>query len=213
MRYYHNRGKDLTAPITAIEQYILRLPAAGGVDELMGLEGNCRQIYYDTFALIIAGAEFEFAERVKHPPANEVNALISFGNSLCYTVALDAIYHTQLNPTISFLHEPGVRRFSLALDLAEIFKPILVDRTIFAVLNRKMLKPDDFDFTLNGCLLKESGRKVFLRAFEERLHETIKHRTLNRSVSYKHLVRLECYKLTKYLLGVEDSYKPFKIWW
>lgn len=213
LRYYHNRGKDLTAPITAIEQYILRLPAAGGVDELMGLEGNCRQIYYDTFALIIAGAEFEFAERVKHPPANEVNALISFGNSLCYTVALDAIYHTQLNPTISFLHEPGVRRFSLALDLAEIFKPILVDRTIFAVLNRKMLKPDDFDFTLNGCLLKESGRKVFLRAFEERLRETIKHRILNRSVSYKHLVRLECYKLTKYLLGVEDSYKPFKIWW
>lgn len=213
LRYYHHRGRDLEAQIMMIEQFLSRLSSTANVSELMGLEGNCRQNYYDAFSAILIDTEFEFSTRVKHPPANEVNALISFGNTLCYTVALDAIYHTQLNPTISFLHEAGVRRFSLALDLAEIFKPILVDRTIFTLLNRKMLKSIDFDFTLNGCLLKDSGRKVFLRAFEERLHETIKHRTLKRTVSYKYLVRLECYKLVKYLLGVDEVYKPFKIWW
>ncbi len=122
------------------------------------------------------------------------------------------IYHTQLNPTISFLHEPGVRRYSLALDLAEIFKPLLVDRVIFRVINKKEIQSKDFDMHTNGCTLKESGKKAFIRAFEERLNETIKHRSLKRNVSYKHLVKLECYKLTKHILGMEE-YKPFKAWW
>ena len=213
LRYYDNRGRSLEGQITDIERYRESLPGVKDVPELMGLEGNCRSTYYDAFASIIAASGFEMGGRVKNPPSNEVNALISFGNALCYTVALDAIYHTQLNPTISYLHEPGVRRYSLALDLAEVFKPILVDRTIFSVLNKKMLKASDFDFSMKGCLLKDPGRKTFLAAFEERLNETIKHRTLNRTVSYKYLVRLECYKLAKYVMGLEEAYKPFKIWW
>ncbi|RMH46292.1 MAG: CRISPR-associated endonuclease Cas1, partial [Gammaproteobacteria bacterium] len=115
-------------------------------------------------------------------------------------------------PTVSFLHEPGERRYSLALDLAEIFKPILVDRTIFSVLNRRMLQASDFRVELNRCVLKPRGLKVFLKAWEERLAETIKHRKLNRKVSYKRLVRLECYKLVKHILE-DQTYKPFKIWW
>ena len=151
--------------------------------------------------------------RSKQPPSNEVNALISFGNMMCYSLALDMIYHTQLNPTISFLHEPGTRRFSLALDLAEIFKPILVDRTIFKVLNRREIKVNHFEKQLNGCFLKDSGRKIFIKSFEERLRETIHHRSLARKVSYKRLVLLECYKLAKYVLRMEPEYQPFKIWW
>lgn len=211
LRYYANRGRSLEQAVAEIESYRTKLPDTGQIDELMGLEGNCRSSYYSAFDDILPG--FEMGNRVKNPPSNEVNALISFGNSLCYTAALDCIYHTQLNPTISYLHEPGARRYSLALDLAEIFKPILADRTIFTLLNKKQLKPTDFDFSMNGCLLKDSGRKTFLAAFDERLKETIKHRTLNRMVSYKHLIRLECYKLSKYILGMEETYKPFKIWW
>lgn len=178
--------------------------------ELMGIEGNIRQVYYEAFDVIIN--DFEMGNRTKQPPSNEVNALISFGNMVCYTLCLDQIYHTQLNPTISFLHEPGERRYSLALDLAEIFKPILVDRLIFSLLNKKQIQAKDFDKKLNSCLLKESGKKIFMKAWEEKLRETIKHRTLNKSVSYKYLVRLECYKLVKHLLQI-DVYKPFKIWW
>jgi CRISPR-associated protein Cas1 len=150
--------------------------------------------------------------RSKQPPQNEVNALISFGNMLCYTACLDQIYHTQLNPTVSFLHEPGTRRFSLALDLAEIFKPLLVDRTIFSLLNRKVLQAKDFDDQLNRIVLKENGKKKFVQAWEERLKETIKHRSLKRSVSYKHLIKLECYKLSKHVLDLQP-YEPFKAWW
>jgi CRISPR-associated protein Cas1 len=211
LRYYHNRGKELQAEIDAAERYRGGIAEAGDIAELMGLEGNCRQVYYQAFDRIID--DFDMNGRGKQPPSNEINALISFGNMVCYTLALDQIYHTQLNPTISFLHEPGARRYSLALDLAEVFKPILVDRTIFKLLNKRELKTQHFEEKLGGCFLKESGRKIFLQSFEGRLEETIQHRALNKKVRYKTLVRLECYKLVKYILGMEEAYQPFKIWW
>jgi len=210
LRYYHNRGKELDLHIADIEKYVSSVPAANSISELMGLEGNVRQTYYDAFNYILK--DHDMPGRSKQPPMNPVNTLISFGNMMCYTLCLDMIYHTQLNPTISFLHEPGTRRYSLALDLAEIFKPLLVDRTIFRVLNKKEVQEKDFSMEMNRCVLKESGKKAFVQAFEERLKETITHRSLNRQVSYKHLVKLECYKLSKHILDMEE-YKPFKAWW
>ena len=210
LRYYLNRERDVGFHLDKINELLEQITLCSEVPVLMGVEGNIRQTYYDAFDVILKDHAME--GRSKQPPMNEVNALISFGNMMCYTLCLDQIYHTQLNPTISFLHEPGYRRYSLALDLAEIFKPILVDRTIFRVLNKKEVQSKDFDFHVNKVVLKEAGKKAFIRAFEERLNETIKHRTLNRHVSYKHLVKLECYKLTKHLLEME-TYKPFKVWW
>lgn len=210
LKYYDKRGRDLKPLMDAIEGYALSIPTANNVDELMGLEGNIRQKYYEAFELIIN--DFTMGNRIKQPPNNEINALISFGNMMCYTESLKAIHQTQLNPTISYLHTPGERRYSLALDLAEIFKPILVDRVIFKVLNKKEIQQKHFDIKLNRCLLNDQGKKIFVKAFEERLAETIKHRSLKRDVSYKHLIKLECYKLSKHLLEMED-YKPFKMWW
>lgn len=210
LRYYHKREKDLSHQINAIESFSGQVADAAAVDELMGIEGNIRQVYYEAFDIILN--DFDMGSRSKQPPQNEVNTLISFGNMMCYTLCLSQLYHTQLNPTISFLHEPGARRYSLALDLAEIFKPLLVDRTIFRVLNKKEIQSSDFSPELNRCILKESGKKAFIRAWEERLNETIQHRTLKKHVSYKHLVKLECYKLSKHILNIEE-YKPFKAWW
>ena len=210
LKYYQGRGKDVGKSLGQIENYSSLIADSGNVAELMGIEGNIRQAYYGAFGEIIN--DFDMGNRSKQPPQNEVNALISFGNMMCYTVCLDQIYHTQLNPTISFLHEPGARRYSLALDLSEVFKPMLVDRTIFTVLNKKQIQASDFRQDINRCVLKEGAKKVFVQAFEERLKETFKHRSLGRSVSYKHLVKLECYKLQKHLLGME-VYKPFKMMW
>lgn len=210
LRYYDNRGKNTSHHIKKIESLMEQIPSAYNIDELMGLEGNVRIVYYNAFDLIIN--EFEMGNRTKRPPSNEINAMISFINSMCYTLCLDMIYHTQLNPTISFLHEPGYRRFSLALDISEIFKPIIVDRLIFSLLNKKVIQKSDFDRDLNRCLLKDSGRKKIVKAWDEKLSETIKHRSLKRHVSYRHLVKLECYKLVKHIMGMEE-YKPFKAWW
>jgi len=210
LKYYNRRGKDMEDLINIIEELAVLIPNAGNVEELMGVEGRIRSCYYDAFNLIIN--DFEMDGRSKQPPHNEVNALISFGNMVCYTLCLRAIHQTQLNPTISYLHQPGERRYSLALDIAEIFKPIIVDRVIFKVLNKKEIQSKHFDKKLNKCLLNSSGKKIFVKALEDRLQETIQHRTLKRSVSYRHLIKLECYKLAKHLLCLEE-YKPFKMYW
>ena len=210
LRYYDNRGKDLVEIISAIELLSEKIPQTTAIDELMGVEGNIRRNYYEAFNLILNN--FEMGGRSYRPPLNEINALISFGNMMCYSQCLRAIHQTQLNPLVSFLHQPGERRFSLSLDLAEIFKPILVDRVIFKVVNKREIQPNDFETGLNSVTLKPNGKKNFVQAFENRLNETIKHRTLNRNVSYKHLIKLECYKLVKHVLGMEE-YRPFKVYW
>ncbi|GAD05597.1 CRISPR-associated protein Cas1 [Porphyromonas crevioricanis] len=210
LAYYNNRGKDLLPVIEQINKYVSVLKETKTIEELMGLEGNIKQTYYSAFSLIIN--DFQMGIRSKQPPQNEVNALISFGNMICYTLCLKAIHQTQLNPTISFLHSPGERRYSLCLDISEVFKPILVDRTIFKVLNKQILQERHFDKQLNKCILNPSGKKLFIQAFEDRLNETIQHRKLGRSVSYRHLVKLECYKIVKDILDIEE-YKPFKMYW
>lgn len=208
--YYNKRGKDLEPIIENIIKYSECIDKSLEIDELMGIEGISRKNYYDAFNLIIN--DFVMGDRSKQPPLNEVNSLISFGNMMCYTECLRAINQTQLNPTISFLHAPGDRRYSLALDIAEIFKPLLVDRTIFKVLNKGMLKKTDFDVKLNRVILKDSAKKKFIETYENRLSETIEHRSLKRRVSYKQLIKLECYKLAKHILNIQE-YKPFKMWW
>jgi CRISPR-associated protein Cas1 len=211
LRYYNNRGKELEEYINAIEGYRSQIEDAGAVDELMGIEGNIRNTYYKAWPIII-DCEIEFERRVKQPPDNMINALISYLNSMVYTTCLGEIYHTQLNPLISFLHEPGERRYSLSLDLAEIFKPIFSDRIIFTLLNRQQITNKDFMTEVNLCYLNESGRKTVVREYDERLKTVITHKKLERQVSYRHLVRLECYKLVKHLIG-EQEYEGFKIWW
>lgn len=211
LTYYKNRGRDVAAKIDQIKELKKALKKADSISYLMGIEGNIRDLYYSAFTEIVQN-KIEFKKRVKRPPDNFINSLISFGNSLVYTTTLSEIYRTQLDPTVSFLHEPGYRRYSLALDISEIFKPIILDRMIFAMINKKELSPKDTEKNLNYCYLKDQGRKKFLRKYDERLKITIKHKKLNRHVSYKRLIRLECYKIVKHILG-EEKYTGFKMWW
>lgn len=210
LRYYNKRGKELDELISQIETLALSANNAENVPELMGIEGNIRICYYQAFDIILN--DFQMDGRSKQPPKNEVNALISFGNMMCYSQCLRAIHQTQLNPTISYLHTPGERRYSLALDVSEIFKPIIIDRVIFKVLNKREIQQKHFDTKLNKCVLNESGKRIFVKAIEDKLQETFKHRSLGRNVSFKHLIKLECYKLAKHLLDMEE-YKPFKMYW
>lgn len=211
LRYYNGRGKDLEDIIGQIKGLQKELPKAQKVDEVMGIEGNIRKVYYSAWKDII-NQEIDFEKRVKRPPDNMINTLISFVNSLIYTTCLSEIYKTQLNPTISYLHSAGERRFSLCLDIAEIFKPLIGDRLIFSLLNKNMITEKDFEKGSNFYYLKENGRKKILKEYDERLKQTIKHKDLGREVSYSYLIRLECYKLIKHLIG-DKKYDGFKMWW
>ena len=133
-------------------------------------------------------------------------------NTIIYTRVLSEIYKTQLNPTISYLHEPSERRFSLCLDIAEIFKPIIADRLIFSMLNRRQITEKDFEEGLNFTYIKDQARKNITREIDLRLQTKIKHKKLDREVSYEYLMRLEVYKLIKHLLE-DEEYEGFKMWW
>ncbi len=211
IKHYLDRYPELSEHITRIEELRDKLHTAFDVPTVMGIEGNIRNVYYDAFP-IITGNKFEFSQRVKRPPNNPMNALISFGNSLMYSAVLGEIYNTQLNPTISYLHQPGERRFSLSLDIAEIFKPIIIDRIIFKLINDGMVGEESFLKELNCCYMNDSGRKTFLKEFDQRMNATITHKKLDKEVSYKTLIRLELYKLIKHLTGMEN-YEGFKMWW
>ena len=212
LRYHTNRSKDCSTQIEAIEAILAEIHTAKNTNELMGYEGSIRDTYYTTFNTILE-LESPFETRTRRPPDNPINAAISFGNSLIYAACLTEIYRTQLNPTISFLHEPGDRRFSLSLDLAEIFKPLMVDRIIFRLFNRRQLSESKhFQTEVGACYLNQTGRKLFIAAFDEQLKQTVSHRKLKRHVSYQRLIRLECYKLIKHLVNMEP-YQALRPWW
>ena len=162
LRYYNGRGKDVSGYMSEVNDLRKKIPGTESVEELMGIEGNIRKQYYAAWNVII-DQEIHFEKRVMHPPDNMINSLISFVNSMIYAKILSEIYHTQLNPTISYLHEPGVRRFSLCLDVSEVFKPLIGDRLIFSLLNRKQITEDSFTKELNFLHLKKEASALIAR--------------------------------------------------
>jgi len=207
--YYRHGKRELKEFIDWLHKDVSDLAdAACDIKQLLRIEGEIWNRFYRTFLVILPEA-FAMNKRVKRPPDNPINALVSFGNTLLYTKTITEIYHTHLNQTISFLHEPSERRFSLSLDLSEVFKPILVFKTIFdCVNNRKLTVEKHFDKNLNYALLNETGRKVFIEAFEERLNQTFQHSKLKRRVSFKQAIRLDGYKLIKFILE-DKEFIPF----
>lgn len=212
LKYYNRRGCELNEEIEKINNLLETLQNQDNIEQIMAVEGNIRQVYYRSFNKILDDKDFIFEVRSKRPPKDRINSLISFGNSMLYTLTLSQIYQTQLDPRIGYLHSTNDRRFSLNLDIAEIFKPILVDRTIFSLINKKILTKKDFGKELGGILLKEEGRMKFIKEFNDKLETTIKHPNLENRVSYKRLIRLEIYKLQKHITEGE-IYEPFEAKW
>ncbi|WP_323737464.1 type I-B CRISPR-associated endonuclease Cas1b [Methanosphaera sp. ISO3-F5] len=206
LMYYSKKGKNVTEYIEKIEKEPI---LNKNINQILSSEGKLWQHYYPAFNEITKN--FPLKKREFRPPTNEMNALISFGNSLLYTTTLSEIYHTYLHPSISFLHEPRERRFSLACDIADIFKPIIVSRTIFKLVNTNMINKKSFKDDV-GVYLTDKGRQKFIEEYNNKLKTTIKHPNLNKKVSYRYLIRLEGYKLIKHILN-DKTYESFKAWW
>ncbi len=212
LEYYVNRGVEVKEVLTHITELGLNAGNQNTCEKLMAIEGNIREQYYKAFDVILKNPEFRFEERTRRPPENRLNALISFGNSLLYVACLSEIYKTHLDPRIGYLHTSNFRRFTLNLDIAEVFKPIIVDRIIFTLVNKGMIKADNFYEEANGVFLKENGKKVFVEEFDRRMLATISHPSLKRNVSYRSLIHLEAYKIEKHLMGEKD-YEPYVARW
>lgn len=211
LRYYKSRGKDVSQAIDMINRLYSHVKYCKNVPELMGMEGNIKKTYYGAWQNII-NTEIDFERREKRPPKNMINTLISFTNMFVYAKVLSEIYKTSLNPTVSYLHEPSEKRFSLALDIAEIFKPLIADRLIFSMLNKRAIGENDFEKGIDHICLKEKSVRKITEELNKRCKTTISHKDLGRDTSYQYLMRLECYKIIKHLMGGKE-YMPFKIWW
>jgi CRISPR-associated protein Cas1 len=210
--YYNTRGKELDDIIEEIGAFDRSISSQEDIDSLMGVEGNARNSYYSAFDRILDSSQFKFEKRSRRPPQNPLNSLISFGNSIVYSSTLSEIYKTHLDPRIGYLHSSNLRRFSLNLDVAEIFKPIIVDRVIFTIIGKGEFTEENFEKGTEGIVLNRTGREIFLKRFEEKMASTIKHKELGRDVSYRRLIRMELYKLEKHFLG-DKEYEPFLAYW
>lgn len=209
--YYRHGKKELFGLLDFLKNDVEKmLEKANSINQIMFIEGMIWNKFYDSFSIFL-DESFSLGKRVRRPPDNPLNAMISFGNTLLYTKTISAIYQTHLDQSVSFLHESSDARFSLSLDLSEVFKPVLVFKTIFELVNlRKINAKKHFDKKLNYCLLNENGRKIFIESFENRINEPFLHAKLKRKISYKTAIKFDGYKLIKFICeGV--SFKPFNL--
>ena len=209
LRYYAKKGYDVRALIDVLSGEFEKAKATRKVSDLMLIEARARKKYYEGFSTIVEGAGFAFAQRTKRPPKDPCNALISFGNSVLYNFLLTLIWKTSLDPKIGIVHATNRRNYSLNLDFADIFKPIVVDRVIFSLVNRREIKSEyHFHESENGgVFLNAGGKHLFLERFEQKLDTPIQRG--KRSITYRTLMSEEIASFQRMIIeGI--SYKPYK---
>ncbi len=209
LKYYNRRYNcnivDKIKFIDKCEKEILR---TNKHENLLLLEARIKGIYYSCFNNIIKNKEFKFVKRTKRPPKDNINSLISFGNTLLYNFIAKEIYKTRLDIRIAYLHSSNNRYESLNLDLADIFKPIIVDKVIFSLINKKMINSKmHFEEINGGIYLNTEGRNIFISEFYKKIKDITTFG--NSKMSYEKIIRKEIYKLENSILN-DKEYKAFK---
>lgn len=183
---------------------------------LLGLEGNAARLYFQSFARMLKAppgadgtAPFDFSSRNRRPPRDPVNALLSLGYALLvkdFTVTLLAV---GFDPFLGFYHRPRYGRPALALDLAEEFRPLIVDSVVIQVLNTGEIRPDDFVTRGSACNLLPAARRRFIEAYERRLDTLIRHPLFGYTISYRRVLDVQARLVAACLLGEFPEYTPF----
>lgn len=210
LRYYGRRKESeiLTQAVEQMSVYIKKLNEAQDINGLMLIEAQARQKYYQCFNEILNNKEFAFTKRTRRPPKDPLNSMISFGNTMLYQRIANEINRTSLDIRIGFVHAAGFRAESLNLDIADLFKPIIVDRTIFTLVNRKMIHAADFVEVENeGIFISGEGKRLFIREFERKIYQTILIDGQQRT--YDYVIKREIQKIKKYVEQGE-KYVPYK---
>jgi CRISPR-associated protein Cas1 len=199
----------LSAPLSRLSE---QLTACQDTGQLMGVEGNFRRTAWEVADTTLP-TWLRLAGRSRRPPSNAGNAFISYANAITYARMLTALRCTPLHPALGFLHSDiDRRRNTLALDLAEPFKPLFAERILRRAAAQKVLTPPDFESAANQASLTRAGRKKVAELIRAELASTVYHRSLRRKVSYEELLHLEALKIVR--LCLEDTpYKPFRPWW
>jgi CRISPR-associated protein Cas1 len=207
LHYYSYKGGNFAESIERIEENIFNISLAESVQEIMGFEGDSRHVYYRAWQNIFVYPT-NFFKRVKNPPNNMINLLISYGNMIVYGTVLNEIRKTKIYPEIGFVHEVGDLKLPLVYDLADIFKPIIVDRTIFKVINHKMINERQFFTKNNFCRINKKAKQTFTEIIDQKLFTPQKVEGYNNKICFVNVIKDECYKLIKQF-NEDIEYEPF----
>ncbi len=201
---------DLNAGMTQLTNAIASLEQATSIDSIRGLEGAGSAAYFSCFNQLIRVEDFSFETRRRRPPTDPVNSLLSLGYSLLRHDVQGAINIVGFDPYLGYLHVERYGRPSLALDLMEEFRPLIVDAVVLTAINRRMLTPKDFttEPLSSAVSLTKEGLHTFLRLYQEKKQTKFKHPVLQKQYTYQESFEIQARFLAKYLLGEIDKYPP-----
>jgi CRISPR-associated protein Cas1 len=171
-----------------------------GLGPLLGLEGSASAAYYGVFGSLLKG-EWDFGGRVKRPPTDPINALLSFGYTVLTNQIVSLIHAVGLDPGLGVLHQPGFGKPALALDLIEAFRPIIVDSVVITMVNIGQIKLNDLDEEVGAYRLKDDARRAFLEKLEARLNERVQHPVFGYQATYRRCIELQARLFAKYAQG------------
>lgn len=183
---------------------------ATSAELLLGVEGMAARTYFSTFGqLIREPMGFDFEARVRRPPSDPINALLSFLYSLLMKECVHALLAVGLDPFRGFYHRLRYGRPSLALDLAEEFRPLLADSVVLTLVNNRLVTTGDFIVRGASCALTDSGRRTVIGTFEQRIDTLVRHPLFGYSLSYRRVLELQARLLARRVSGELPGYRPF----
>lgn len=210
MREAREGVSDLAGAIADLKLLVERVDRAQSLDELRGLEGAGSARYFREWPKLIRRVGFRFPGRVRRPPTDPVNAMLSFGYTLLSNMVFAACHVVGFDPYVGFLHMDRYGRPALVLDLMEELRAVLVDSLVLALINRGQVDPEGFESSLGGgCRMSRATLRIFLQAWEERRRTIIRHPLLHQEVPYFRVPELQARVLAKVLLGEAEEYVPF----
>jgi CRISPR-associated protein Cas1 len=212
LRELRNHGANslLKAAATRLASSLRRARNARSVDEAMGIEGDAANVYFSVFNEMLRGSGFAFGGRVRRPPTDAVNALLSFVYSLITQECASALQGVGLDPYVGFLHQDRPGRVSLALDILEEFRASWADRFVLTLINRRQVQPNDFVTEASGAVrMTEDARKDLLVAYQERKQVEIMHPYVEEQVPIGMLPHCQAMLLARHIRGDIQHYPPY----
>lgn len=214
MREIRNHGENtlLNTAIKKLASSLRRVEHAQSVSETMGIEGDAASTYFSVFNELLRGTGFAFGGRVRRPPTDPVNALLSFAYTLITHECSSALQGVGLDSYVGFLHQDRPGRVSLALDLLEEFRAPWADRFVLTLINRQQIQLKDFITEASGAVrLKDNARKIFLTAWQERKQKEVMHPYLKEKVPIGLLPHCQAMLLARHVRGDTQYYPPYLV--
>lgn len=202
----------LASAITDLKALVARADRAQSLEELRGIEGAGSALYFREWPKLIRAVGFRFPGRVRRPPTDPVNAMLSFGYTMLTSTVFAACHTVGFDPYVGFLHMDRYGRPALVLDLMEELRPVLVDSLVLALINRGIVHPEGFEEGLGGgCRMARPTLKKFLSSWEEKRHSFVQHPLFKTETPYWRVPELQARVLAKVLFGELEEYVPFLI--